>query len=91
MICDYNYVFDPRISLKRLSGEHKQQTVLLVDEAHNLVDRAREMFSAELIKKDFLELERELKGVNPEIHQAAKAVNKWFIQLKKEADTSRCH
>jgi DNA excision repair protein ERCC-2 len=86
VICDYNYVFDPRISLKRLSGEHRHQTVLLVDEAHNLVDRAREMFSAELIKKDFLELEREFKGVNSEVQQAAKAINKWFIQFRKEAD-----
>jgi DNA excision repair protein ERCC-2 len=86
VICDYNYVFDLRVSLKRLSGEHKHQTILLVDEAHNLIDRAREMFSAELEKKQFLELEREFKNLRPEIHRAAKAVNKWFIQLKKHAD-----
>ncbi|QGQ99093.1 ATP-dependent DNA helicase [Paenibacillus psychroresistens] len=85
VICDYNYVFDPRISLKRLFGERKQQTVLLVDEAHNLVDRAREMFSAELVKKDFLELEREMKGVHPEVQLAAKVLNKWFIQFRKES------
>jgi DNA excision repair protein ERCC-2 len=86
VICDYNYVFDPRISLKRLSGEYKHQTVLLVDEAHNLIDRAREMFSAELVKKDFLELEREFKGVRPDIHLASRAINKWCIQFRKQAD-----
>jgi DNA excision repair protein ERCC-2 len=86
VICDYNYVFDPRVSLKRLSGEHKHQTVLLVDEAHNLIDRAREMFSAELEKRQFLELEREFKNLRPEIHTAAKVINKWFIQLKKQAN-----
>lgn len=83
VICDYNYVFDPRVSLKRLSGERKRDTVLLVDEAHNLVDRARDMYSAELNKRDFLELEREFKGVRGDVHATAKAVNKWFIERKK--------
>ncbi len=92
VICDYNYVFDPRVSLKRLSGEHKHQTVMLVDEAHNLVDRAREMFSAELDKKNFMELEREFKGIGKGVgagsgvHAAAKAINKWFIQMRKQTD-----
>ncbi|WP_372663617.1 ATP-dependent DNA helicase [Cohnella sp.] len=86
VICDYNYVFDPRVSLKRLSGEHRNQTVLLVDEAHNLIDRAREMFSAELEKRSFMELEREFKGKRPELHGAAKAINKWFIAFRKQAD-----
>ncbi|MFC5528239.1 ATP-dependent DNA helicase [Cohnella yongneupensis] len=93
VICDYNYLFDPRVSLKRLTGERKQGTVLLVDEAHNLIDRAREMYSAALEKRDFLELEREFKGVREDVRAAAKAVNKWFIELKKrivgEADVSK--
>ncbi len=84
VICDYNYVFDPRISLKRLFAEQKKQTALLVDEAHNLVDRAREMFSAALVKSDFLEVVRAFKGVNSELHQAAKAVNDYFIACRKE-------
>jgi Rad3-related DNA helicase len=86
LIGDYNYVFDPRVALKRLSGEHKHQTALLVDEAHNLVDRAREMYSANLEKRDFLELERELKAGRGAIHSAAKAINKWFIEHKKQSD-----
>ena len=51
IICDYNYLFDPRVSLKRLLEEQKKSTLLLVDEAHNLVDRGREMFSASLNKE----------------------------------------
>ncbi|MFD0672834.1 helicase C-terminal domain-containing protein [Cohnella sp. GCM10027633] len=83
VVCDYNYIFDPRVSLKRLSGERRRETALLVDEAHNLVDRAREMYSAVLEKRDFLELEREFKGVRGDVQAAAKAVNKWFIERKK--------
>ncbi|WP_239615716.1 ATP-dependent DNA helicase [Cohnella mopanensis] len=86
VVCDYNYIFDPRVSLKRLSGEHRHQTVLLMDEAHNLIDRAREMYSAALEKRDFLELERAFKGVRADIHSAAKTINKWFIEHKKRSD-----
>jgi len=85
VICDYNYVFDPRVSLKRLPGEKRNETALLIDEAHNLVDRARDMYSASLAKRDFLELEREFKGGSPSLHAAAKAINKWFIELRKRA------
>jgi DNA excision repair protein ERCC-2 len=84
VICDYNYIFDPRISLKRQYEEQKKQTVLLVDEAHNLVDRAREMFSASLNKSDFLLLQREWKGARLGISAAAKAVNDYFILLRKQ-------
>ncbi|TJY41835.1 ATP-dependent DNA helicase [Cohnella pontilimi] len=88
VICDYNYVFDPRVSLKRLSGEHKSQSVLLTDEAHNLVDRAREMYSAELRKADFLALQREYKHSRPAVHKAAKAVNDHFISMRKSSEES---
>ncbi|CAG7659178.1 ATP-dependent DNA helicase [Paenibacillus allorhizosphaerae] len=84
VICDYNYVFDPRVSLKRLLQEQRKHTALLVDEAHNLVDRARDMFSAELVKSDFLHLQRESRGKQRELAQAAKALNEIFIELRKE-------
>ncbi len=84
IICDYNYVFDPRVSLKRLFEEHKKQTALLVDEAHNLVDRAREMYSAELRKVDFLQLKQLYKGINEGVYVAADTINKYFIALRKQ-------
>ncbi|SET54271.1 Rad3-related DNA helicase [Oceanobacillus limi] len=84
VICDYNYIFDPSVSLKRLYEEQKKQTVLLVDEAHNLVDRAREMYSAELFKSQFLQLKRDYKGKSRSIAQAAKAINDHLLELKKQ-------
>ncbi|MCM3628266.1 ATP-dependent DNA helicase [Paenibacillus glycanilyticus] len=88
VICDYNYIFDPRVNLKRLFEEQKRHTALLVDEAHNLVDRAREMYSAELRKADFLELQRASKNVRPLVYQSAKAVNNYFIALRKSMEES---
>ncbi|WP_174731837.1 helicase C-terminal domain-containing protein [Mesobacillus harenae] len=86
IICDYNYIFDPRVSLKRQLDEEKKRTVLLVDEAHNLVDRSREMFSATLEKAGFLELKREYKGGNPVVYQTAKDMNDYFIDLQKQGE-----
>lgn len=62
IICDYNYLFDPHVYLKRFFGEGvRGEYLFLIDEAHNLLERGREMYSATLIKEDFLELRRELK------------------------------
>lgn len=83
VICDYNYIYDPRISLKRLPEERKKRTVLLVDEAHNLVDRGREMYSSSLKKAPFLSLQRQYKTANKGLSSAAKAVNAFFIALRK--------
>lgn len=52
VICDYNYVFDPNVYLKRYFEEGTQcDCTFLIDEAHNLVDRARNMYSAEINTK----------------------------------------
>jgi DNA excision repair protein ERCC-2 len=67
VICDYNYVFDPRVSLKRLFAEDAGSHCLLIDEAHNLVDRAREMYSATLSKKPISELKQALKQSQPKL------------------------
>lgn len=62
IICDYNYVFDPHVYLKRFFGDGSGGNyIFLIDEAHNLLERGREMYSASLIKEDFLELRREIK------------------------------
>ncbi len=61
VILDYNYCFDPRVKLKRFFAEGiNGNYIFLVDEAHNLIDRAREMFSAELYKEDFLKVRAKL-------------------------------
>lgn len=53
VIADYNYVFDPLVRLPHFA-ESRKDTALLVDEAHNLVDRSRSMFSAELSREQCL-------------------------------------
>lgn len=85
IICDYNYIFDPRISLKRMFAEQKSQTALLVDEAHNLVDRAREMFSSSLNKATFLDLHQEYKELNHGIHEVTQALTAYFVKLREQA------
>lgn len=86
VICDYNYVFDPRVSFKRMPEDVKKRSVLLIDEAHNLVDRARGMFSAELNKSAFLELQRVYKESNPGLYNTAKRVNNRFKVLRKVSE-----
>ncbi|MFB7139394.1 ATP-dependent DNA helicase [Gottfriedia sp. NPDC056225] len=83
IICDVNYIFDPRVSLKRLFDEHKRSSVLLIDEAHNLVDRAREMYSASIFKSKFLELKNRYKSIKDDLYESVNVINKRFIELRK--------
>ena len=83
IICDYNYVFDPRVYLKRFFLDTTGDYLFLIDEAHNLVDRSREMFSAELFKQDFLDLKKVVKEKVPEIYKAIDKVNKFLIEERK--------
>jgi DNA excision repair protein ERCC-2 len=82
VICDYNYVFDPRVYLKRFFLDNGGDYTFLIDEAHNLVDRAREMFSAELSKKTFLELKKVMKDKQPKISKALGKLNSYMIEMK---------
>lgn len=62
IIGDYNYLFDPHVYLRRFFGDGSDHNYLfLIDEAHNLLERGREMYSASLIKENFLELKREIQ------------------------------
>lgn len=56
VICDYNYVFDPQIYLRRFFESNLDRYVFLVDEAHNLVDRGRNMYSAVIEKEKIDEI-----------------------------------
>lgn len=83
VICDYNYVFDPRVYLKRFFIDNGGDYTFLIDEAHNLVDRAREMFSAELSKKTFLDLKKVMKDKQPKISKALGKLNSFLLEMKK--------
>ncbi|OLN27813.1 hypothetical protein DSOL_4361 [Desulfosporosinus metallidurans] len=82
VICDYNYVFDPRVYLRRFFLEGGEYT-FLVDEAHNLVERAREMFSAELGKDSWLQLKRFTKEDDPRLTKCLTKVNSALVKEKK--------
>ena len=71
VICDYNYVFDPQAHIKRFFSESgKEEYLFLIDEAHNLVERGREMYSASLYKEDLLEVRKTGKGRRSETGKA---------------------
>ncbi|MCI8554826.1 MAG: ATP-dependent DNA helicase [Clostridiales bacterium] len=65
IICDYNYAFDPQVYLRRFFQEVNERYVFLVDEAHNLVDRSREMYSAGLAKSAFQAVGKALPKRDP--------------------------
>lgn len=89
IICDYNYAFDPTAHLKRFFSEGAgKEYIFLVDEAHNLVERGREMYSAQLYKEDFLELKKTMKLKDSALYKKLGDVNRLFLGLKRECE--RC-
>ncbi len=84
IICDYNYVFDPRVYLKRFFLNNEGDYAFLVDEAHNLVDRAREMFSAQISKTAFFEARKAIKNHQPQIAKVLGKINTYMISLRKQ-------
>ena len=91
VICDYNYIFDPRAKLKRFFAEGRGEYLFLVDEAHNLVDRGREMFSAALYKEDFLEGKRAVEKHSRKLTRALERCNAWLLDLKRESTELKVH
>lgn len=90
VICDYNYVFDPVVRLRRFFGEGagKGGHIFLIDEAHNLVDRGREMFSASVYKEEFLEIRRLVKpfAVSKKLMRALERCNRQLLVYKRECE-----
>lgn len=94
IICDYNYAFDPDARMMRFFGEtaRKGESILLADEAHNLVSRGREMFSAVLDKETILSIRRKLpqneKGLAKKLRKALSDCSKAMLELKKRCAES---
>lgn len=87
IICDYNYIFDPDVYLKRYFAEGASgDYIFLIDEAHNLVDRARDMYSAALYKEDFLKVRKLVEKVDKRLSSALAKCNKNFLELKRNCD-----
>lgn len=87
IICDYNYVFDPNVRLKRYFADgNKGEYLFLIDEAHNLVARAREMYSAVIRKEDVLEVKRIIKGKSAKLEKQLDKCNKLMLSMKRECE-----
>jgi DNA excision repair protein ERCC-2 len=88
IICDYNYAFDPRVFLRRFFLEEKGRYTFLIDEAHNLVDRSREMFSAEIFKQSFLDVRRAVGKKLAGVYRSCGRINTWMLRARKKYTTT---
>lgn len=86
IICDYNYVYNPRIRLKRFFDENKSKFILLVDEAHNLISRSRDMFSASIYKDEFLFLKN--NSNSKYVRKYGDKVNSLFLNFLRNKDVN---
>lgn len=87
VICDYNYVFDPNARLKRFFGEGVSgEYIFLIDEAHNLVERGREMYSASVCKEEVLEVRKKVREKAPTLARSLDKVNRQLLSMQKECE-----
>ena len=88
IICDYNYAFDPRVSLKRFFQVKTNRYTFMIDEAHNLVERSREMYSSEIRKQALLDTRRLLRHDLPTVYKDMTRVNSWLIKARKKCQAA---
>lgn len=88
IIGDYNYLFDLNAWLRRLfpEGEGRKPYVFLIDEAHNLLDRGRDMYSAALTREEVLAFQKEVADLYPALSTRLSAVNRVFRHLETEQE-----
>lgn len=87
IICDYNYVFDPRVYLKRFFDTKTTNYTFLIDEAHNLVDRAREMYSATLNEEKFIKVKKLISKKDKRITRVIKEIQSYFEDKLEDLTT----
>ena len=87
VICDYNYAFDPNVSLKRLfADENDGKYIFLIDEAHNLNERARSMYSASINAELVRNVRKSVKNIDAGLHKSLEAVGRSLLAFKRECD-----
>lgn len=92
VICDYNYLFDPNAHLRRFFADGvKGEYLFLIDEAHNLVERAREMYSAEIYKEDIMEVRRMVRYTDIRLKKKLDVCNRQLLEMKRECETFKIH
>jgi Rad3-related DNA helicase len=88
VVCDYNYAFDPRVYLRRFFDVPSEAYLFLVDEAHNLVDRARSMFSATLSKEKVMAVKRVVGDRDRHLKKELDGINRMLLDVRKKCDDS---
>ncbi|OJG75784.1 helicase [Enterococcus quebecensis] len=88
VICDYNYLFDPVVYLRRFFDEQteEKENIFLVDEVHNLVNRSREMYSAVLSKNKLIVLKEVLDKKQKKLIQGIDKVEEELDKIKLVCD-----
>lgn len=91
IICDYNYVFDPNVHLKRFFGENiSGDHIFLIDEAHNLVERGREMYSAGISRRSLVTLRKKIKKRFSKLARTLAKANRQMMELEENlAETGK--
>ena len=87
IIGDYNHVFCPRVSLTSKEPGN-QRIAVLVDEAHNMIDRGRDMFSASFSLSLIDEMIKDFKGRNTKIESMILQLRNYFINIGTCFDSS---
>ncbi len=84
IIGDYNHAFDPRVSLIRaFEGDDSWRNALLIDEAHNMVDRSRTMFSASLSLSLINKMQEAFKGRDPRTEGFLAQADNYLRQIRE--------
>lgn len=86
IIGDYNYAFDNRVRLSRFFEEDIDKNIILVDEAHNLVERAREMYSSEIKKSQIHDVCKKVKVNARKLYNSLNQINKELINIRHEGE-----
>lgn len=90
VICDYNYAFDPNVHLKRFFGENiSGDYIFLIDEAHNLVERGREMYSAEISRQTLFTLRKKIRKHFPKLARALDKASRQMLELEEDLKASQ--
>jgi len=93
VVGDYNHLFHPDAYLRRFFYE-PQDYVFLIDEAHNLTDRVRDMYSAEISKNDLSKVLRALRGrdvMTKNLRKAMRSLDAYFADMATDHGNKRAH
>jgi DNA excision repair protein ERCC-2 len=89
IVCDYNYAFDPRTHLIRYFDDDYYTPKLLIDEAHNMVDRSRSMYSSTISKESLINLRKATSKVKPSPRSSINNLIKYIEEFVEENEVEK--